>query len=308
LAINEQIHMDRANLVHHVSNVIWVMKLSRRGTEAGKIRFANPDGSHIYIETPGKELRRVDPNVRARDTEPDVLAPQYAIGASVVMPMHILAQRADLQVYASLRKADTPFSMAVYSHQDMWSPEWREAFRTSLRAVVEAKKLPPTVKVARYAQEDLQRAYDGMMEAIQDEAPNEQILDEVASQLASADKQMVTVPTIKAPVDVKFPDVVREDPLEQAQALEIQIENEMCDVTTASTLAGHDATREAAKIRARREREGEPKDGDKDDKPDNKAKLDKSPLGKKAKREVRQMVKREVSRAAEAGELRLKKE
>ena len=85
------------------------------------------DGSGV--ETENVKYRIEKPQIGADDAKEDGLSILYTIGAGTSLPIHILNQRSDQQVYASIRKADTPFSQHIRGQQEFFASGFETMYR-----------------------------------------------------------------------------------------------------------------------------------------------------------------------------------
>lgn len=245
----EQLVKDRVNLVHHVSTVVWIVTLYRRTAEALRRRFQPPDGNAVLPEVKNlMEYRREEPKIQATDVAEDInLAGHVASGAGIGLPWSMLTNRADLEVYASLRSSHTEFSQNVEANQQLHAWTIDEAFRIGLRGaqLASSKPLPPTVKVAKYSSEANEKAWAVLYEMVHTEGvTSEEMMSELVAHVMKADKELVEIPTDRVKIEVIPSNVISDDPLAMAQALEIEMRNELVSKTTAAAKLGRDLSSE----------------------------------------------------------------
>ena len=230
----EQFHQDIARRAHEQNKVIWLKKIGGRTTEATTRERRAPAGGVMLIETDTISYRNEVPQLAATDMELVRRMLLHTIGAGLQIPEFILDSNAENQNYASIKKADTPFIQEIVDWQDFWDDELRVMLRVPIRAKVRAGVLKETVPVTRYVEESLPpdsllRANtllaEGLMQWMaRDGTVHATVL--VAAMTAArsvleGQEESYQIPTEEAPISIVFPVLVHEDPLAQAQALEI---------------------------------------------------------------------------------------
>jgi hypothetical protein len=216
----EECVIDAQRRWHEQSKVIWFQKIVGRLDETTQRERRSPPGGIMLRESENVTYRSESPNMAAADGEIVRKACLYTAGAGVGTPLHILDQNAENEVYASIRKADTPYSQKILSYQDFWDDAFREMCRVILRAAVWGKRLPEQITITRYTQEALWEAIDMVITGLLAHERLETIIEAVRPVLTESE-HTVTIPTEDAPLDIVFPVMIHESPLEQAQALVI---------------------------------------------------------------------------------------
>ena len=249
----EQLVRDRVNLVHHVSTIVWIVKIYRRTAEALRRRWAPPDGNNVLVELANQvEYSRVDPKIQAGDVTEDILLNGYTAASGVGMPFALIQNRADLEVYASLRSNHTEFSQNVAAGQQMWSWALRDGFRISIRGAVQSadKPIPDMVSVPRFSSESAHRAWKVLHDMLREPGiTSEEVISELVTHVVKADKKMVEVAPDRVNIEIIPSQIVSDDPLSQAQTLEIHLRNELVSKTTAAAMAGFDLAAEVELMR-----------------------------------------------------------
>ena len=236
--------IDRARLIHERSKVVWIKKVLGRGKEIKNLKpMRSPKGGSMLIETDTVSYRIERPNLESSEAKQDGLALLYAIGSGVTMPLHILDQRTSESVYSSLRKADSPWAQAIIDNQDFWAAQFDKMLRVAIKANVEAGVLPEKVRVPKYDEDKLVEAMDLINRMVVDGEDSEKIVREVSPILEGA-HTVISMPTVEVPITKIFPDVVKEDYLQQAKVLQIHQQMGIASQRTLAEKAGYDWERE----------------------------------------------------------------
>jgi len=290
---------DRAIINHEKGRVVWILTISTRKSDAWERYKPAPAGGTIKISTPDKKWEVVNAKIGADDAKEDGMFLIYQITAGSGIPMHVLTQRADAAVYASLRKMDTPFSQNVLAVQDFVSDNlFKKMFKVVIRANVEAGNLPEKVVVKKFIKEHLvykhrclyenyrngditykdyldevlrilttvinSDDYDNNLvdvkfvtECMQLRTDCQQEMVEVLESNKSENKEFlnrivkifetgvdVEIETENIPIQIVFPDVVRENIAEMAKVLQIHDSMKIASKTTLAAKAGYDPEQE----------------------------------------------------------------
>ncbi len=230
--------IDRIRLNHERAKVVWIKEVSGNKSNATTRDRRPPRGGIILVEDQDVKYRIESPKLDAADAKEDGMAILYTIGAGTSMPIHILNQRSDQQVYASIRKADTPFSQWIRSQQELWEEEFLILYREVIRALVKAGALKNTSKVNYYQESDLTKAFDMINRKVVAGVDTAEIIEEVSKALAPQ-AMTKTVPTIEIPLSIHFPEIIREDAKSQAEVLKIHKELGIASLSTLSAKAGY---------------------------------------------------------------------
>ena len=218
--------MDRIRLNHERSKVVWVKEISGRLPETTERQRRAPAGGVMLIETENVKYRIEKPNINADDAKEDGLGILYTIGAGTSLPIHILNQRADQNVYASIRKADTPFSQFIRGKQEFFGEAFEQMYREVLKQAVKSGKLPKTVRVPEYAQESVISMLSDINQMVV-EGKDPKFITEQA-------QQMKPVSTVDIPMSLEFPEIIKEDMEAQAKVMQI---HKSLGIVSAATLA-----------------------------------------------------------------------
>ena len=212
---------DRIVLNHERSKVVWVRKVMGNRKITGGRAQRGPVGGQILTETPQLEWKVIKPQINADDVTEDGRLIRLAIAAGVNMPEHLLFQDPSNQVYASIRAQDTPFSQSVRSYQYDWVKDMEVMFRTVLREKVRAGRLPEEVSVETFTLEAADKLYDELYPMIKEGADRQEIRNAVGALADEAPTTTRVIPTTEVVIDMKFPEVVQQDPIKTAQESEI---------------------------------------------------------------------------------------
>jgi len=290
---------DRAIINHEKGRVVWILTISTRKSDAWERYKPAPAGGTIKISTPDRKWEVVNAKIGADDAKEDGMFLLYQITAGSGIPIHVLTQRADAAVYASLRKMDTPFSQNILAVQDFVSDNlFKKMFKVVIRANVEAGNLPEKVIVKKFIKEHLVYKHRCLYESYcNDKITYKEYLDEVLKILTTVinsddydnnlvDVKFVTecmqlrtncqqemvevlesnksenkeflnriiklfetgvdieVETENVPIQVVFPDVVRENVAEMAKVLQVHDAMKIASKTTLAAKAGYDPEQE----------------------------------------------------------------
>ncbi len=241
----EDFIVDRARLHHEQAKVIWFMQrkgtASRKGSagSGGLNPLLAPKGGSMWIEDDTVSYRAQALDLNSSDAEKDALLIIYAISSGTQQPMHVWNQRSDQAVYASLRKADTPFSQSILSNQKFHEEEWEERDAFIVRKGVEHGSLPEEVEIIKHDETLVIRALQKINEMVADNRAVDEIVKEAGELLAPGMKKM-RVPTVEVPITRTFPEMVQEAPLDMAKVLLIHQKMGLASDATLSTKAGYD--------------------------------------------------------------------
>jgi len=235
--------VDRIILNHERSKVVWIKSVKGRGQgEWGKnsgVRASkSPKGGVMLVESDNETYRIESPELNANEAKEDGMAILHTIGAGSNMPLHVLNQRADMTSYASIRKSDTPFSQFIRGSQQFFKPEFERMYREVIENKVKAGKLPKTISVYDYSQEDLKVAFDIINEGYLENRHIDTIKEEVDKVLDSKPKKR-KIKTVDVPLGIEFPEVLREDLKAQADVLKIHKDIGIASLATLAAKAGY---------------------------------------------------------------------
>ena len=236
---------DRIRLNHERAKVVWIKEIKGRSQEASKRERRSPRGGIMLTENENVKYRIENPQLHSDQAKEDGLQILYTIGAGTSLPIHILNQRSDEQAYASIRKADTPFSQYIRTHQEILGEEFESMYRFVLKAGVESGALSKNTKIPIFSQESLIKAFERINVMYLEEAKPETIIKEVKDELKK-DFREESVDTIEVPISIDFPEIIREDLKAQAEVLKIHKELGIASRATLSAKAGYNWKQEFA--------------------------------------------------------------
>lgn len=269
--------VDRIILNHERSKVVWIKSIKSRnqGDWANKATAQKaPRGGIMLIETDNETYRIESAEIKADEAKEDGMALLHAIGAGTSLPLHILNQRADMQNYSSIRKADTPFSQFIRGRQVIWKEAFEKMYREVIDQKVKAGLLPEYTQVFDFSQESLKRVFHLVNEAYIKGQTLDQIKEEVDKVVPDKPKKK-RIKTIDIPLGIEFPEILREDLKAQAEVLKIHQSMGIASLATLAAKAGYNWKEELHNLLAEKElmRSQEPDSFDKDQDKD----LDKDP-------------------------------
>lgn len=216
----EDFIVDRVVLNHERTKIVWIRKISGNQPITGRNQYS-PAGGQILTETPQIAWRTESPKIDGSQSDPDARMLRLTIASGWGIPEHIMFQDASQQVYASIRSQDTPFSSDIRAQQTMFSEDIEEMFRVMIREYITAGRLKPTIDVEVFTTEALQRMEAEVAAMLKQGASREEIVDLVEAISDESPMKTVTINTVDVKVDVQFPEVVRQDPLQMAQETEV---------------------------------------------------------------------------------------
>ena len=266
--------IDRVRLNHERAKVVWIRKnVGQTSINSNPMRA--PKGGITLEENQNVTYRTEAAKIGADDAKEDGLAILYTVGASVILPIHLLDQRADEQVYSSIRKADTPFSQMVEAHQDLWEDSWRQQYQFIVKQYADWGVIKSEYQVPTYVMEPeaIRAAFYKVNMMVAEDVEAKVIIDEVKAMLSEG-KKLVRVKAWEIPVNQSFPEVVRENPLEIAKVLEIHRGIGIASLQTLSSKAGYNWRTELAQIRQERATDTYNKDENDKDEPEKSAEPD----------------------------------
>ena len=148
----------------------------------------------------------------------------------------------------SIRKGETGFSQMITDNQDFWNANFKKMFQVVIRAAVSAGKIKKMVKVPKFRKETIIEAMSKINTMYMDGATNAEIVEEV-SPILEGKHESITINTEDTPVSVVFPDVVKEDFLDQAKVLQIHKEIGIASHQTLAERSGYNWYEELLKIK-----------------------------------------------------------
>lgn len=141
---------DRIVLNHERSRVIWLKKVNSAEPDAQTRYQRAPSAGYMLVESQNVEYTPVNANINADDVKEDGLAIMYAVAAGSGIPLHILQQRSNEQVYSSLKEGVIPFNQQIIDRQDLWAENFKKIFRHVIKKAADAEQIPTSVIVTTY--------------------------------------------------------------------------------------------------------------------------------------------------------------
>lgn len=238
--------VDRMRLNHERAKVVWIRSRTGTTTATPDSPLVAPKGGIILEENPSIKYRIESAKLDAGDAKEDGLAILYSVGAGINMPLHVLTQITSEQVYASIKKADSPFSQMIESNQDMWKEEWDFMYRFGMK--LSGKFDGVKFKIPYYPDDARTEALKLINEMIVDRKSTEEIIKEAKKVLDRKSGKKINATIDDVPITQVFPDVVNEDPLSIAKALYVHKKMKIVSNQTASERAGYNWQEELAKM------------------------------------------------------------
>jgi hypothetical protein len=239
--------MDRIRLNHERAKVVWIKEIRGRMPETTERKRRAPRGGIMLVETENVKYRIEKPQIGADDAKEDGLSILYTIGAGTSLPIHILNQRADQQNYASIRKADTPFSQYIRGQQEFFESGFEKMYRLVLKSAIAAGQLPKRIRVPEYTQEALIDTMSKINEMILEKRPGDYIKEQ-AEKMLQPNLTYKPIATEEVPLGMEFPEIIREDLEAQAKVFKIHKEIGIASAATLAAKAGYNWKRELANM------------------------------------------------------------
>lgn len=235
----DQFIVDRARLHHERSKVVWFMQRKGKADNRGNANPAlAPEGGTMWIEDDTVTYRAHSLDLSSADAAQDALLILYAMSSGAKSPIHVWNQRTDQAVYASINKAETPFSQSINYQQNFADEE----FEIRDHFVIEAAKryggLKPTVQIPKYDDEITIKALSRINDMVAEGYSTEAIEKEAKDILAPGFK-MATMEVHEVPITRTFPKVVQEAPLDMAKVLLIHQKLGIASDATIAAKAGY---------------------------------------------------------------------
>jgi hypothetical protein len=236
---------DRMTLNHERAKVVWVKTINGRN-EGKNDNGVAPRGGSMLVETNGITYRTEKPQLESSEAKEDALGLLYYIGSSVRFPIHILNQRTDQQVYASIKKADTPFAKMIESTQFFYAGELEQIYKYVVKKKIEAGILKKQYSYPIYSEDSVMMALQTISEGVERGDSREDIMFAAQEKLDEG-MEKVTVNTEDIPISIDFQQYMLQDPKEMAEVLKIHKDMGIASMATLSTKAGYVWKREVAR-------------------------------------------------------------
>lgn len=212
---------DRIILNHERTKVVWVRKvMGNRGIPGGRA-VRGPVGGQILTETPQIEWRIENASINASDVTEDGRLMRLAIASNMGSPEHIIFQDPSQQVYASIRTSETPFSQRIGGQQKANADDMEAIFRVQVREKVKSGTLPPKVETEVFTMESQQIIQDEVVPMVKEGATKDEIYKTIETLSGELPSKTISVDTVNVPIEIKFPDVVQQNPLDAARESEV---------------------------------------------------------------------------------------
>jgi hypothetical protein len=247
IKIYENFMMDRMVLNHERSKVVWIKSILQRTKDAMNKAFRAPEGGTMLIEREGIKYRTESSKLDSSEAKEDALGLLYYIGSGIRYPLHILNQRTDQQVYASIRKADTPFVKMIESFQFLYSHYFEQIYRFVLQNLVSAGKLDKEYSYDSYSEESLILSINKINDGLYQGKNIEDIKNE-SQAILDVGKTSMKVKTIDLPISQDFTQIIWQDPKEMSDVLKIHQEIGIASKSTLSSKAGYNWKKELPRI------------------------------------------------------------
>lgn len=246
--IYENFIMDRAVLNHERAKVVWIKSYSQQSRDPLQNKtYKAPPGGTMMIEKDGVKYRVEKPHLESSEAKEDGLGLLYYIATTMRFPLHILNQRTDQQVYASIRKADTPFQKFIDSSQYLYADHFERIYRYFLEQKVRRKVLKETYDYPAYSEDAVLTAVRQINEGVLNKEPILDIKNKAEKTLEEG-KHMTKTLTVEIPISQDFPQMMLQDPKEMAEVLKIHNEMGIASKATLSAKAGYVWKKEFPKI------------------------------------------------------------
>jgi hypothetical protein len=243
-----------SRLYHERSRVSWILKI-KSGKQGAVDRSVLPfQGAVIKLETDDRTWRTEDPHLTDFNSRDYGAVHRSAISAGAGMAEAVVFEDSSNQSYASLRHADTPFSMLVADTQRMWSNDLKIFIRTILRELVKHEVLPEKIKIEKVPVAEALKLVTGLLsknsediKLVQEAADKLKVIMESAQVNEFVESQIVN--TVDLPITIIFPRSLGDNPLLFAQAVTILSQAGIISTRTAQKWIGLDSKIEAMLIK-----------------------------------------------------------
>lgn len=223
---------DRFILNHERNRVIWLKKISRRTPESREIQkpvgFMSgtnfPFGKVIQIQT-DEDIQAISAKIDGGDAKPDYLNILYMACADGQAPLIVVDQRASEEVYASMKRSSNPFHQSIIAWRTFFGYYFTNIIRYMIIQGVKYGKL---------------REY-GLGKTTTLKKENYPFLE-------FENKKDVRMSIEDIPINVIFPDVFTEDPLNQARADALMLDRNVISRETVATRQGLNYSDEMSKM------------------------------------------------------------
>ena len=238
--IYEDILIDLSRLYHERARVLWIKKIKGNSVYATD-RTAPPIRSGVYrLETDNIEWRVEDPHLADFNNDSYGRRHTLAMAAGVSFPEFLITQDSSSQSYATLRKADTPFTLTINDTQNMWSGNLAELTRVIIKLLIECEELPETINIQDIPQSQILESITLAKQIQENPEKAEKIFERVTELEEATSGKTRTIKTEEIPISIIWPRFFGDNPLQNAQALEVLRRSGLISQHTAIKLAGND--------------------------------------------------------------------
>jgi len=243
--------IDRMILNHERAKVVWIREEKGKSPQSSLNPMNAPKGGIILRESDNVRYRIESPKLESREAKTDGDAILYYIGSFRNFPLHILNQDASESVYNAIRKSDSPFGQMIISNQDFWRDAWKEMYRFVIKRKIIAGELKAEVRVPVYDETRIVETIKLVNEMIINDQEVNDVLKSAQQKLGKPKK--VKIPAVEVPIDIVFPQMVNDNPLEVAKVLQIHRELGIASQSTLAVKAGYNWSLELQKLKNEKE-------------------------------------------------------
>lgn len=220
---------DRFLLNHERGKILYIQRVPRiNSTRADQYKptpysttIDLPYGKILRVSE-GEEIDVVKANIDAADALPDYLNIMYMAAAEAQVPLIIIDQRASEEVYASMKRSANPFHQMIEAQRTFFGYYFGELLRFVIEKGVAVGRLPDSVKI--------------------------QIYEPYSSEKKPASTND-RIPTKLIPIEIIWPEVFTEDPLNQARADALMLDRMVISPETVANRQGLNYAEEMVKIK-----------------------------------------------------------
>ncbi|MCR4284680.1 MAG: hypothetical protein NUV97_01385 [archaeon] len=239
LKLYENFILDRMVLNHERAKVVWFKKILGRNDENyGTSPRVAPRQGTMMVETENISYRTEKPNLESSEAKEDALNLLYYCGSGIRFPLHIFNQRTDHQNYASIRKADSPFSTMISGYQLYYALEFDEIYRAQVSNLVKNGTLKGKYSYPSYSEDSIMFAIYEAQELADKGASEKDILSAIKKTLNDGVEEVIK-DTLEIPISQDFPQIIWQDPKEMAEVMKIHSEMGIVSKSTLAARAGY---------------------------------------------------------------------
>jgi len=235
----EDFIIDRVILNHERSRVVWFKKIKSAATDVKVVGDTYPHTNRApatgttMVVPPHEEWEAVAANIRAAEVKDDYLSIIYLIATAARQPMDIMTQRANEQVYASIKRSANAFHQNILTMRRRTSESFRKLLATQISFGLSKGLLKKKVRIPTLLVE--------MNHGLDEIDPSK-----IAGMLKS--KTAVPTETISDYFVFIFPNVFTENSKEDTESLDIQRGAGVLSLESFSDKMGLDRKHELVKM------------------------------------------------------------